>query len=222
MEKPKRKTGGKSKAVHEPQHKMQADEKKPPFDLAKRWLSPWFTLEYQNRQCHMASRPKAFDLELLGNIAARLLTGADYIQAAHRAHMLLLACEALNYHVTNEDEALTKHIARRNESDLPEVVSFNKAITVITGQKRTDRATEPFRKLLKTIWNYRDATAQEEQMEEMKQRGFTKDYVLHLCDCFQIRLLTGELGIRKSPKNKLDDPIRSESDTKAVLPGQEG
>lgn len=220
--KPKRKTVGKSKAVREPRRKQQADEKKPPFDLAKQWETPWFTLEGANgRNSYVRSQPKAFDLELLGNIAARLLTGDDYIQAAHRAHTLLLACEALNYHVKTADKARTEHTARRNESDLPEVVSFKKAIQVITGQERTNRATEPFRKLMETIRNYPNATAKKEHMEEMQQRGFTKDYVLHLRDCFQFRLRTGQLGIRKPPKKRLDPEISAKSDTKALPPGQE-
>lgn len=220
--KAKAKSGGKSKAIRDPRRKKQADEKQPPLDIAKQWLMPWFTLEDAGGKYHMASSPKVFDLNLIGNIAARLLTGTDYIQAAHRAHMLLLACEALNYHVKTEDEALTKHITRLNESNLPQVVPFNRATTTITGQTRSDRALPLFRKLLETIFGYADAMAQSEHIEEMKRRGFTKAYVLHLRDSFQIRMLTGELGIRKSPEKKLDAKIRAESDTKAVPPGQEG
>lgn len=198
--KAKGKSGSKSKVVRKPRRTNEAGEKQPPFDVAKQWLMPWFTLEDAGGKYHLASRPKVFDLELLGNVAARLLTGTEYIQAAHRAHMLLLACEALNYHVKTEDEALTEHVARLNESPLPQVVTFNRSIQVITGQSRTDRALPLFRKLLETIFGYVNATAQSEHIAEMKQRGFTKAYVLHLRYCFKIRKMTGELGIRKSPK----------------------
>lgn len=203
MKKSKRETGSKLKAVREPRRKQQSDEKKPPFDLAKQLETPWFTLEGANGQnIFVRSQPKAFALELLGNIAARLLTGDDYIQAAQRACMLLLACEAFNSHVTNADKARTEHTARRNESDLPEEVEFNLAIRTITDQRRTDRAFPLFRKLLEQLFRYRDAAAQSEHIGEMKQRGFTKDYVLHLRDCFQFRMLTGQLGIRKPPEKK--------------------
>jgi hypothetical protein len=204
--KAKGKTGGKSKAVREPRRKKKADEKQPPFDIAKQWLMPWFTLEDSGGKYHMASRPKVFDLELLGNVAARLLTGTDYIQAAHRAYMLLLACEALNYHVSTKQEALTKHVAQLNESDLPQIVPFERAVRFVTGQQRTDRAIPYFRKLFEALCKYSSVTEQNQHFEEMKERGFTKAYVLHLKDTFEfLRNYTGELRIRKPPKKSLTE-----------------
>ena len=195
----KRKQKATAKAKSEQKAKS---EKLPPFDIEEQWLMPQFTYEGSNRSRRLSTRPIAFDLELLGKVAARLLVGEEYVQAAHRAHMLLLACKALNNHVTNENDALKKHVAELNESDLPQVVPFERAIRFITNQDRTDRALPFFRKLFEIIYWYPDAADQSAHMEEMKERGFTKAYVLYLGHRFESDHKAGLLPIRKSPIKK--------------------
>lgn len=222
MNTPKPKTVGKSKAASKPQRGKQAEEKKPPIDYWKQWLRPIFTFEDPNGQYHVSTAPVAFDLELLGTVAARLLTGTDYIQAAHRAHLLLLACKAFNYHVTSESESLAKHVTRLNESDLPQIVPFDRAARVVTGQRRTDRGLPLFRKLFEALYTYPSVSDQNDHMEEMKERGFTKAYVLHLKRTFESLRNTGQLGIRQPPKKDLPEETDAKSDTNTLPPCQEG
>ena len=95
--------------------------------------------------------PGDFPLELIANIASRLLQGENYADAAVRALKLLRECDhqrqQLKEAKRSVDVAFQNATDLSSDYDVPEGVhriSFPDAIRTITGQGRSDRAESDY------------------------------------------------------------------------------
>jgi hypothetical protein len=127
------------------------------------------------RLSDMRSNYPKYPLELLANVAAHLLNGKDYIEAASRAHGLLDACSSLLAHVEgNKTRALEMAMS------LPKyrTVERDKALRAITGTDNISDATERYRAF------FRKTRQQEIADDDEAKAAFAKERERMMTDKF--------------------------------------
>lgn len=150
----------------------------------------------------VVGEPQEFPLEMLGPVAARLLIGDDYGEAARRAQMLLIACDAANrcakgWRKDLLDEAKSQEAELA--SGLPAIVDLDRAAREITGTKTTTDAFPLLRK-----WLEKHKVKVDPFIEDARANGLPRSFVIDHRKRFA---MYREIGlpdvIRKAPKGKI-------------------
>jgi len=156
--------------------------------------------------------PGDFPLELIANIACRLLRGEDYADAAVRALKLVRECDHQLKQLKDARQSL--NAAFQNATDLssdydvPQGVyqkSFHDAIRTITGQGRRDRAESDYLSFLQATNPSANASELNSICKEQELNGIDAAVVRKLSAQFAKLRSEGKLDKRRWPKKVLDD-----------------
>ncbi len=175
---------------------MKPGTKKPPGrQPLDRDAASWLNFQFP---------AKTFPLELHAKIAALLLDGDDFQTASERALLLLNTCAQRGR--KQSDFAATQEFFVKQFKDLglDGTVPLKRAMAIITGQSRPDRAEADFLMFLE----HRDpewSKAQPTDLQGWTREGLHRAVVVCLRVEFQFRAIQGELGKSRKPNKKSFD-----------------
>ncbi len=162
-----------------------------------------------------------FPFELFAQTAAQLLAGKelsstdafDYSQhsnAADEALKLLHACAIrLEKNKMNMNQLVTQGEKIKKLGANIVLTEFKKAISIITGQSRTDRAEEDYTSLLQAMhpkWTKAELSA---AIENKRRSGFTGERILELKRVHDEARDRGYLGKKRRPQKIFLDKVKN-------------
>jgi hypothetical protein len=158
----------------------------------------------------LVSLPAEYPLELVANIASRLLVGEDYQGAANRALRLLQACNQTQEKIKDRKEFLNaKFMRAAGESDdfeFPEGLyrmPYVEAIKFITGQKRHDRAEEDYLRFSEAIKPSQSKSELNKALKLEESQGIDAGIARKLRRQFDELREQGKLDKRARPTEKI-------------------
>jgi hypothetical protein len=171
-------------------------------------------LKYQHDQRmkiaqEWASLPADYPLELVANIASRLLRDEDYADAVCRALRLLQVCDQTQKTIKDRKELLQLEAATGNDDfEYPEGLfrmSYGEAIKFITGQRRHDRAEEDYLVFLEVTKPSQTKSERTNALKSEERDGIDVGMARKLRDHFNELRAQGNLGKRARPSEKFDE-----------------